>query len=304
MAFLRQFFPIQAFWFATISLYAQDLTPRAYRITPVGSNAVTLTYSFFSGSIFTDPAVPITDFTARYHAGAFSYYHSFGFLGRSANVAGSLPYALGSFQGIAGNNENKVYRSGLADARVRLSINILGAPAMNLHEFLDWSEKTTLGASLTVAAPTGQYDPARLINPGSHRWAAKPELGFARRWGRWTMDLYAGAWVFRENVKFFPGSSSKSQAPVGTGEAHLTHNLTSRSWLSFDGNFWMGGRTTTNGIRKSDLQKNSRLGATIAIPLNSHQSLKFSYSAGSYISIGGDYQNISVAWQYSWIRGL
>src|ERR1700758_4704432 len=32
-------------------LWAQDLSPRAYVITPVHSNAVILTYSFFSGSV-------------------------------------------------------------------------------------------------------------------------------------------------------------------------------------------------------------------------------------------------------------
>ena len=304
MTSLRLFFSIPAFWLAMLSLSAQDLTPRAYRITPVRSNAVTLTYSFSSGSIFADSNVPVTDFLARYHAEVLSYYHSFDFLGRSANVTGSLPYARGNFEGRVANAENNIYRSGLADMRLRLSVNVLGAPAMSVKEFFDWREKSTVGVSLTVVAPTGQYDPARLINPGSNRWAAKPELGFAKRWGVWTVDLYAGAWFFRQNAKFFPGSNTRGQTPVAAGEAHLTHNLTRRCWLSLDGNYWIGGRTKINGVTKSDLQKNSRLGTTFAIPLNSHQSLKLSYSAGSYVSIGGDYQNISVAWQYSWIRGL
>jgi outer membrane putative beta-barrel porin/alpha-amylase len=300
----RQFWRLPALWLAVVSLHAQDLTPRAYRITPVRSNAITLTYSFSSGSIFTDLALPITDFKARSHVGIFSYYHSFSFFGRSANVTGSLPYSVGTFEARVRNTEGSLYRSGLADMRLRLSVNLLGAPAMSLREFADWRERTTVGVSLTVAAPTGQYDPARLINAGSHRWAAKPELGIAKRWGRWTMDLYAGAWLYRDNTKFFPGSNTKGQTSVGAGEAHLTHNLTSRFWLSFDGNYWIGGRTILGGITKSDLQKNSRLGATVAIPLSGHQSLKFSYSAGSYITNGGDYQNVSVAWQYSWIPGL
>src|SRR5262249_1021810 len=161
--------------------------------------------------------------------------------------------------------------SGLADMRLRFSINLAGAPAMRLKEFVDWREKTTLGMSLTVVTPTGQYDAARLINSGSNRWAAKPELGFARRWGRGTMDLYAGVWLYRENTRFFPGSNSKSQAPVGAGEAHLTHNLTPRCWLSIDGNYWTGGRTKIDGVKNSDLQKNSRLGATMAVPVTDHQ---------------------------------
>jgi len=29
--------------------------------------------------------------------------------------------------------------------------------------------------------------------------------------------------------------------------------------------------------------------------------VKMSYSAGAYNQYGGDYQNVSVAWQYSWL---
>jgi Putative MetA-pathway of phenol degradation len=169
---------------------SQELAPRAYLITPTGSNAVILSYSFFDGSVFTDPTVPIQDFKARYHSEILSYYQAFGFLGRSANVTGSLPYALGNFQATGPSAERHVYRSGLADSRVRLAVNLIGGPAMSLKEYLDWHEKTVLGASVVVVAPTGQYDPARLINPSIHRWAFRPELGFSRRWqDRWALDL-------------------------------------------------------------------------------------------------------------------
>ena len=39
----------------------------------------------------------------------------------------------------------------------------------------------------------------------------------------------------------------------------------------------------------------------MAIPVSRHQSLKFSYNRGAYILYGGNYQNVSVAWQYSWV---
>jgi hypothetical protein len=45
--------------------HAQDLPPRAYMITPSGSNAMILSYSLFNGSVFTDPTLPIQDFKAR-----------------------------------------------------------------------------------------------------------------------------------------------------------------------------------------------------------------------------------------------
>ena len=65
---------------------AQDLAPRAYLITPVHSNAITLSYSFFSGNIIFDGAVPITGATAKVNVTVLSLTHSLRFFGRSANI--------------------------------------------------------------------------------------------------------------------------------------------------------------------------------------------------------------------------
>jgi hypothetical protein len=69
----------------------------------------------------------------------------------------------------------QVYRSGLLDSGLRLSVNLKGGPAMPLSEFVKWKQKTVLGASLKVITPTGQYGPTNLINWGINRWAFKPE---------------------------------------------------------------------------------------------------------------------------------
>ena len=83
-----------------------------------------------------------------------------------------------------------------------------------------WQQKTLLGVSLKVVAPTGQYDPTKLINLGANRWAFKPELGLSRRWGHWVLDAYGGVWLFTENPEFFsrneyfPGVQAQTQDPV------------------------------------------------------------------------------------------
>jgi hypothetical protein len=172
---------------------------------------------------------------------------------------------------------------------------------MGLRDFVKWQEKFILGASFTIVTPVGQYDPAKLINPGLNRWAFKPELGMARRWGRWAVDLYGGIWLFTPNRAYYPGIGTRTQAPVGALETHLSYTLKPRLWASLDGNFWTGGRSTVNETVNRDYQRNSRVGVTVSVPLNQHQALKFGYSAGAYISIGGDYKNVSAAWQYSWL---
>src|SRR6185437_16936867 len=77
----------------------QDLAPRAYIITPIHSNAVTLTYSLFDGNIIFEGTVPITGATARLNVSVFNFSHSLNFFGRNANVLVSLPYGVGNFRG-------------------------------------------------------------------------------------------------------------------------------------------------------------------------------------------------------------
>jgi hypothetical protein len=202
------------------------------------------------------------------------------------------------------------YRSGLLDSSYRFSVNLIGGPAMDVKDFTKWRQKTLLGLSLKVVAPTGQYDPTRLINYGGNRWAFKPELGVSQRRRRWVVDTYGAVWFFTTNDEFFsrnlynPGVTTQSEKPVIAFEAHLSYDVKRRLWASLDGNFWYGGRTTLNGVENSSsLQENSRVGGTLSIPVpaSNHQSLKFNYSAGAYITYGGNYKSVSVAWQYSWL---
>ena len=282
-------------------LYAQDLTPRAYVITPTGSHAVILSTSFNKGAVLADPTVPIEGARSSFQLPVLGYYQSLNVLSRSSNVTVILPYVHGDFEGRVNESLIQAYRSGLADARVRFSVNLNGGPAMHLGEFLKWSEKRLIGASLTISIPLSQYDPARLINPGTNRWGFKPEIGVSRRWRRWVADWYTGAWFFTNNGRFFPGQSLRTQAPLGVVEGHLDYYLKPRLWASLDANFWAGNRSTIDGVEKKDQQRNSRIGATLSIPINRHQSVKFSYSQGAYVTIGGDFRTMTVAWQYAWI---
>jgi hypothetical protein len=137
-------------------LRAQDLAPRAYIITPLHSNAVTLTWSFYDGGLNFNGTIPITGATGTYNVPVFSYYHSFSFFGRSANITASLPYAVGTFSGSVLGTQRSIYRSGLLDFSARLSVNLKGGPAMPVQTFVKWKQKMLLGASLKIIAPTGQ----------------------------------------------------------------------------------------------------------------------------------------------------
>ncbi len=287
-------------------LLAQDLAPRAYVITPVHTNAVVLTDSYYDGSVLLDGAAPITNASAKINVPVFSLYHSLNLFGRSANITASLPYGVGNFQGNVNGTDNAIYRSGILDSSFRFSVNLRGGPVMDVRDMRKWRQKLLVGMSLKIVAPTGQYDPTKLVNYGANRWAFKPEVGLSRKWEHWVLDTYGGAWLYTSNSNYLsmgPGIHNiQTQSGIGSIEGHLSYDVRPRLWVSLDGNFWFGGRISINGIQNSStLQRNSRVGATLSYPVSSHQSLKLSYSLGDYIRFGGNYHNVSLGWQYSWL---
>ena len=308
---LKRIVLLAALVFSTAPLfYGQALAPRAYVITPVDSTAFTVTSDIRRGGVLFDESTPIADSSGTIWLNSPTYYHSLSFFGRSSNITAGLPYVVSSFKALVVDQRLSTYRSGLGDGGVRFSVNLMGGPAMKLPEFMKWKQKRILGVSLLVQAPTGQYDPRLLLNIGTNRWAIKPEVGYSERHGKWLADVYGSVWFFTKNPEFFsrnrfvPGTQSKTQEPIEVVEGHLSYDFKPRLWVSLDGNFWYGGRSSINGVEnRATLQKNSRVGATAAIPVTGRESLKFSYDRGALIRFGGKFQSVQVAWQYSWTGG-
>jgi hypothetical protein len=96
----------------------------------------------------------------------------------------------------------------------------------------------------------------------------------------------------------------RKQDPIASAQIHVSYNVKSRLWAAFDANFYTGGRTSIDGVPRADLQRNSRIGGTISIPLTKRQSLKFTGSSGAVTNIGADFVSIGVSYQYLWGGGF
>jgi hypothetical protein len=284
---------------ASLRCSAQDLEPRAYAPNPMGANFVALGFVNSSGEVLFDPAVPLTDVQADLDAWVIGYVRTFGLFDRSANVGLVLPYVLGDVAGNVGEDRRAITRSGFGDTRLRLAMNIFGGPALTPAEFARRTPQWTLGASLTIVAPTGEYMPDKLINIGSNRWAFKPELGVSFPLDRWYLEGYAGVWLFTDNDNFY-GGSLREQDPVTTFQAHVAYTFRPRLWLAFDANYYRGGRTTVDGVPGGEIMANSRAGLTLSIPFGARQSCKVTWSEGVTTRLGGEFRTIGVAWQYVW----
>ncbi len=284
---------------APTSLSAQELEPRAYLTLPVGTNFFLIGYTRSSGNVVFDPTLPVEDVTARVNAPVIGYGRAIDFFGRSASLALALPYVWGDISGRLEGQPAGIRRSGLPDPRFRFALNLIGGPALSPTQFAGYQQKTNLGVSVVVVAPFGQYDPVKLINLSGHRWAFKPEIGLSQALGKWLLDLYAGVWLFTENDEF-QGGATRKQNSIGVVQGHISYTIQRSLWVALDATFYTGGRTFVDGEKRGDLQRNSRFGLTLSLPLITRHSLKFHSSTGAFTSVGADFNTFSVAYQYVW----
>ena len=283
--------------------HAQDLEPRAYVNTPVGLNFLLAGYGYAAGGVATDPSLPLQNAHLQVHSTILAYARSLDVWGRSGKVDVVLPYAWLSGSADVEGQPREREVSGFADPRLRFSVNLYGAPALSLQEFASYRQDLIIGASLQVSLPLGQYDPDKLVNIGTNRWSVKPELGISKALGPLTLELSTGVSIYTDNHDFF-GGKTRAQAPIYSVQGHLSYTLGAGIWVALDGTYYTGGRTTVDGVEGNDLQKNSRLGATVALPVNRHISVKLYGSTGVSTRTGSDFNAGGIFLQYRWGGGL
>lgn len=278
---------------------AQEMEPRAYSPAPVGAQFVLAAYGHQSGDVLLDSSLPLRDVKVGLNVATLGYGRTFNLAGKQTNVAVLVPYIWGNASGTVFEENVNVRRSGGGDLRLRFSTLLVGGDALRPKEFATRKPGMIVGASLSIIAPTGQYDPARLVNPGSNRWAFKPEVGVSKPRGRWTMELMGGTWLFTPNRDFF-GGARREQKPLLSLQGHVIYTLRPRMWVSVNGTYFAGGRTEINGSINEDRQRNARVGATFSFPLTRQQSLKLAWAKGVTTRIGGDLNMFVAGWQYAW----
>jgi hypothetical protein len=298
--------------FAAVQTYAGEIEPRSYVNTPVGVNFLIAGYAYSDGGLATSGSSPLKNANIKMHTGILAYARSLDILGKSgkfdviltyADLSGSadasLPYTdpSGNTMVVVQRGERNV--SGLSDPRFRFSVNLYGAPALTVQEFPAYQQDLIIGASVQVSAPLGQYDEEKLVNLGNNRWYVKPDLGISKAWGDFTLELSTGVTFFSDNDEYF-GGKLLEQNPVSTTQLHATYSFGKGIWAALSGTYDYGGRTTVDGVKSDDLQKNSRVGVTLAMSVNPRNSLKLYASTGIQTSSGTDHDLVGIVWQYRW----
>ena len=218
---------------------AQEAEPRAYSNTPVGLNFLIAGYLYSEGKLAFDPNLSIAD--AKFHAntGLVAYVRSFDFAGPVGQIRCDRAGVVVRRAGLVNGKPREREMSGLGDPRFRVSVNLLGAPALSAKEFASYQQDLIVGVSLQVSAPLGQYDDSKLLNLGNNRWSFRPELGISKAWGPWTFEVAPSVTIFSDNTDFF-GGNVFAQAPIYAVQAHLLYTFQSGVWMALDGIYFAG----------------------------------------------------------------
>ena len=283
--------------------HAQELEPRAYSNLPMGLNFLAAGYAHSKGGLSTDPSLPLTDAHLKIDTGVVAYVRGVDFWGNSGKVDVIAPYShLSGTALVAGQPRERVV-SGPGDPRFRLSVNFYGAPALTLAEYPAYKQDLVVGASVQVTAPWGQYDGRKAVNLGTNRWSIKPDIGFSKAFAPFTIDLTAGVTLFSRNDDYF-GGQALDQSPLYSAQANLSYDFGRGIWASLGATIYRGGRTTVDDVPKDNALSNSRVGLTIAVPIDRYYAIKFNASSGISTRTGTNFDTVGLILQYRWGAGL
>lgn len=278
----------------------QDLEPRRWTHLPVDLNVVGVGYGLSDVELFLDPVLQIEDARADMQTFIGSYVRTFEVAGRSARVDVLVPYSIGEWTGRLEGEPASTERSGLGDPRIRLSVNLTGAPPLKGEEYVAYRRAnpvtTTFGAALAVTLPLGQYDPNRLINLGQNRFSIRPQLGVLHTRGPWSVELSGSIFFFTQNTEFF-GDSVLQRDPVYGLQAHVVRSFGRGWWIAGGAGWGLGGETEVDGVNADNHIGDFLAGVSVGAPVARNQSVKIGYlRTETRELVGADADSLVLAW--------
>lgn len=257
-------------------------------------------YAFTTGSLTLDPVLRIQDADVELHTAVLSYTRYFALFDQTARLDVHTPFQSGRWQGLVDGVPTTVHRDGLADPILRLSANLVGAPALRGQEFFDYrrehSSQTTVGAALELRVPLGEYMADKLINLGQNRFVIGPQLGVLHTHGEWSFEGTGTMFVFTDNDDFFNGSELE-QEPSFALQTHVVKTFENGCWLSLGAAYGWAGESKVDGVRQGDAKSNLLFGSSFGFRIGEAQSIRIGYFRGDTLTdVGSDTHNVFAGW--------
>ena len=280
--------------------FAQDVEPRRWTHLPVGLNVVGAAYVYTDGDIFFDPVLLVDDAETEQHTAVGSYTRTFGLAGRTVRLDVLVPFKSAHWHGLLDGVFTTVRREGPADPIFRLSVNLVGGPALKSKECREFraarTTSTIVGMGLAVTVPLGEYKKDKLLNLGGNRFVIRPEIGVVHTRGRWSYELTGSVFLYEDNDEFWNGNKLE-QNPLYVVQAHVIHVFRRGKWLALSAAYGRGGESEINDVRKNDPRDTILAAVTFGFPITQTQGLKIAYiRRRRQEDVGADTDNFAVAW--------
>ena len=285
---------------------AQDLEPRRWGHLPSGMTIVGVGYAYTDSFVYFSPFWKITDTSAEINSFGVNAIYTFDMAGKSARVSFLLPYVSGRWEGDVDNEYEVVKRHGFADPRLRLSVNLYGAPALKGAEYTQYraghENNTVVGASLAVSAPLGQYYEHELINISTNRWTMRPQIGVVHSRGPWAFELTGSVFLFSDNKNFIDNARLE-QKTMYTAQAHVIYDFKPGLWASLSTAYGSGGRVYLENTKTAFEVDNWLWAASFGFPIGKTQSMRLAWLSGrTQNDVGRDSDNLLLSWSMRWLN--
>lgn len=277
---------------------AEDIEPRRWTPLPVGTTVVGAGVVRTAGNIAFDPVLKIEDATVEVDTTLVSVVHAFDLLGKTARFDVHLPQQHARWEGLLDGEPRTVERRGLADPRLRLSINLLGSPALRGQEFASYRSthriNTVIGAALAVTLPLGEYQKDKLLNLGQNRFAVQPQLGVVHNHGPWSYELTGSASFFTKNGHFLV-NHTREQDPILLMQTHAVYSDPRGWWASISAAYDWSGKSRVDGVTKDDYREDLLYGISMGLAVSRQVSAQIAYVANRVqTKVGSDLDNLAM----------
>ncbi|MGB5376344.1 transporter [Muriicola sp.] len=279
---------------------AQDIEPRRWTNLPIGIAAIGIGYGYTFGDVYFDPLLQAEDAVVTAHTIITSYVKPFRIGKKLARIDVALPFSSATWEGLLRGEPASVKRTGLLDPKLRFSYHLIGPPAMapkELQEYLaEHTTYTTLGVSLAINLPLGQYDEDKLINLGLNQFIFRPQLGVSHNWGPWSVEWDASVYFYTKNNNFF-NDGTKRLKPLVATQAHLIKRFKSGAWASISTGYGIGGTSRVNRLSNDDKRSNILGSASLGFAMGKRQSAKMVYfHSQTLMDIGSNTNSLLLVW--------
>ena len=283
---------------------AQDLEPRRWGHLPSGMTIVGVGYAYTDSFVYFSPFWKITDTSAEINSLGVNAIHTFDMAGKSARVSLLLPYISGRWEGNVDNEYEVVKRHGFADPRLRLSVNLYGAPALKGTEYAQYraqhTTNTVVGASVAVSAPLGQYYEDELINISGNRWTIRPQIGVVHDRGPWAIELTGSVFLFSDNKNFIDNTRLEQKTMYAV-QAHVIYDFKPGLWVSLSTAYGTGGRVYLEKQKTAFEVDNWLWAASFGAPIGKTQSIRLTWLSGrTQNDVGRDSDTLLLSWSMRW----